>query len=159
MPTVLETIECMIGTTGSILVPIENPLDIDITLKSHVSNPDHFAVVPELIDLNGYEQGTFELQFRPSSLSDVEETTVTIYHPLFGEMIYIATGQGLLPGVMPIVRLYSPLGEMGSHTIMFRNPFPFPLPTDVFLTGRTSTMTTTAVSLLSFTSFTYLFQI
>ena len=139
MPTVLETIECMIGTTGSILVPIENPLDIDITLKSHVSNPEHFAVVPESIDLNGYEQGTFELQFRPSSLSEVEETMVTIYHPLFGEMMYIATGQGLLPGVMPTVRLYSPLGEMGSHTIMFRNPFPFPLPTDVYLTGMTST--------------------
>ena len=79
MPTVLETIESMIGTTGSILVPIENPLDTNITLKSHVSNPDHFAVVPELIDLNGYEQGTFELQFRPSSLSEVTPLSSIVF--------------------------------------------------------------------------------
>jgi hypothetical protein len=44
------------------------------------------------------------------------------------------TGIGLLPGLMPLVNIFSPLGEIGSHTIVFRNPFSFPLPLDIFLT-------------------------
>ena len=138
LPTVLEPIECMVGTTGTLAVAIENPLAEEVTLHTMVSNTEHFAVVPDQITLEPYEQATFELQFRPSSLTEVEETTVTLTHPQFGELVYIATGQGLLPGVLPTVQMFSPLGEMGSHTIMFRNPFPFPLPADIFLTGMRS---------------------
>jgi hypothetical protein len=46
------------------------------------------------------------------------------------------SGVGLLPSVMQKVQIFSPLGEIGSHTIAFRNPFSFPLPVDVLLTGK-----------------------
>lgn len=135
MPTVLDQIECMIGMTGAVSVPLDNPLSEEITLQWYVSDPEHFTVLPETLTLGAYEQGSFEVHFRPSSLTDTEESTVTLSHPSFGELVYIASGVSGLPGVLPTVQLFAPLGEMGSHTIMFRNPFPFPLPADIFMTS------------------------
>ena len=82
-----------------------------------------------------YEQSAFELTFRPSSLTELAETTFILSNPSYGESVYEVSGMGLLPGLMPSVQIFSPLGEIGSYTIVFRNPFPFPLPVDILLTG------------------------
>jgi hypothetical protein len=52
----------------------------------------------------------------------------------FGEIQFAVSGVGMLPGMMPVVAVEAPLGEIGSQTIVFRNPFPHPLPLDVVLT-------------------------
>lgn len=134
-PTTVEVIECMLGQTKAQQVPIENPLAQPVTLSVRVSDPDHFSVVPDgPISLDPYSQTTFDLVFRPSSLTEIAYTTVTLIHPLFGELVYAASGKGSLPGMMPSGQVYTGVGDIGSHTVMFRNPFPFPLPIDIVLT-------------------------
>ena len=81
-----------------------------------------------------YQQSSFALTFRPSSLTEIAETTVILSNSSYGESVFEVSGAGLLPGLMSSIKIFSPLGEIGSHTIAFRNPFPFPLPVDILLT-------------------------
>eukprot|EP01041_Mallomonas_annulata_P004748 gene4748-9429_t len=144
-PTTLDVIECMLGSSKGMQVPLENPLDEMVTLNARVSDPDHFAVLPEgQITLEPYSQTTFDLVFRPSSLTETMYSTVTFSHPAFGELLFAATGKGLLPGVMSGIDLYAPLLEIGSQTLLFRNPFLHPLPVDVYLSDSMTAATPSA---------------
>ena len=114
----------------------------DILLDYFVCDPFNSLIINSiqfpycLLTQGPYEQSSFELTFRPSSLTEVAISTVIIANPLFGELVYDVSGAGLLPSLMPHVQMFSPLGEIGSHTIAFRNPFPFSLPVDILLTGN-----------------------
>lgn len=135
LPTVIDLCECMIACTKAITVPIENPLQEQIQLSISISDPEHFSVPTDVI-LSPYAQTSFDVVFKPSSLSDVVTSTIELSHPDFGTMVYQLSGKGLMPGIMPVCNIYSPLGEIGSHTINFRNPFPYPLPVDFVLSDE-----------------------
>lgn len=132
-PMQIDLIECMVGLTETVQVPIENPLTEQVSLTVSISDPDHFSISPDIVKLGPYAQTFFDVIFKPSSLSDIVEGEISLSHPNFGEMKYLVRGKGLLPGIMPSTELFSPLGDTGSHTIPFRNPFPFPLPVDFIL--------------------------
>ena len=132
-PTVVPAVECMMGDTKTVAVPIENPLSDEVILSVSSSDPEHFFVVGDEVVLGPYSQSSFALQFRPSSLTDVMHAEIVLSHPDFGSLQYHVSGKGLLPGVMPSAQVFSPLGEVGSYTISFRNPFPNALPVDVVL--------------------------
>jgi hypothetical protein len=132
-PTVLELMECMVGGTKVLLVPIENPLSEEVTLTVISSDPDHFFVPSDSIVLGPYAQSSFPLHFRPSSLTDLAYGELTLSHPNFGSLQFRASGKGLLPGVMPTAQVFAPLNELGSYTIAFRNPFSNALPVDIIL--------------------------
>ena len=133
-PTVVDTIECMLGATKVVQVPVENPLSVPVKLGVYVSNTENFSVQPEgLVALDPFSQTTFDLCFRPSSLTETASTTVILSHATFGQVRYEATGKGQLPGIMPSVQISTAIGEISSHTIVFRNPFPHPLPVDIIL--------------------------
>jgi hypothetical protein len=68
---------------------------------------------------------------------------VVLFNPSFGEIHFQVSGIGQLPGIMPITQMYAPLGEIGSHSILFRNPFPYPLPIDVILSEGSGAWTGT----------------
>jgi hypothetical protein len=139
-PTIMDDVDCMIGSVATVALPVDNPLNETITMQAMVLVPGsegQFSVTPDKITLGPYEHGNFELHFRPSSLTEAAEATIVLSNPSFGELEYQVTGIGLLPGLMPLVNIFSPLGEIGSHTIVFRNPFAFPLPLDIFLTDAT----------------------
>ena len=132
-PTVIDSVECMVGDTKTILVPIENPLSDEVTLSVTSSDLEHYFVTSDQVILGPYSQSTFPLQFRPSSLTDVAYAEIVLSHPDFGSLQYNVSGKGLLPGVMPSAQVFSPLGEVGSYTISFRNPFSNALPVDIVL--------------------------
>jgi len=132
-PIIIDTIECMLGNVQSIQVPLENPLSEQVTLVAKLSNSENFTVRPENITLEPYSQTSFDVVFRPSGLGDYVESSILFHHHKFGEMLFLVSGTGLLPGVMPTVNVSSEVNEMGSHSISFRNPFPYPLPVDIIL--------------------------
>jgi hypothetical protein len=133
-PIVLETIEAMIGSSDCVVAPIDNPLAEPATFSVHIEDPEHFSVTPEKIALGPYAQSTFQIHFRPSSLTDKVTSRVVLQNAKFGEIQFAVSGTGMLPGMMPTVHVDAPLNEIGSQTIVFRNPFPHPLPLDVVLT-------------------------
>eukprot|EP00607_Mallomonas_marina_P000132 CAMPEP_0182425546 /NCGR_PEP_ID=MMETSP1167-20130531/11992_1 /TAXON_ID=2988 /ORGANISM="Mallomonas Sp, Strain CCMP3275" /LENGTH=1275 /DNA_ID=CAMNT_0024606357 /DNA_START=182 /DNA_END=4006 /DNA_ORIENTATION=+ len=138
-PTQLDCIECMLGDSRSIAVPVENPLNEGVSLSVRISDSEHFSVYPEgQVFLEPYSQTTFDLVFTPSSLTEVAYSIITFSHPLFGELMFSASGKGQLPGVMPGVNLFAALDEIGSHTIVFRNPFHHALPLDVYINEETN---------------------
>jgi hypothetical protein len=63
-------------------------------------------------------------------------SSIILTNPQFGEIQYDVSGVGLLPGIMPTVLVDAQLGEIGSQTIIFRNPFAHPLPLDILLTNN-----------------------
>lgn len=132
-PIIIDTIECIVGDAKVINVPLENPLPEQVTLAVSVSDAEHFMVMNDTVTLGPYAQSFFPLTFRPSSLTEPARADIFLSHQTFGEVQYQVTGIGQLPGIMPMSRLYAPLGEIGSHAIMFRNPFPYPLPVDIVL--------------------------
>lgn len=81
---------------------------------------------------------------RPSSLNDVVKSFITLTNPQFGEIHYEVSGVGLLPGIMPTVLIDAPLGEIGSQTVEFFNPFPHPLPVNVVLSNALTQSTSDA---------------
>lgn len=133
-PTVVETVECMVGGTKIVPVAVENPLGEEVTLIVQSSDMDHFYVPSDQVVLGPYSQSTFPLHFRPSSLTEMAYAEVTLSHPNFGSLKYNVTGKGLLPGVMPTANVFAPLNEIGSYTFVFRNPFSNALPVDIVMT-------------------------
>lgn len=135
-PIVLDVIESMIGSTSIFNAPIENPLSEQVVFSVSVDDIDHFSTIPpDRIVLNSYAQTTFKINFRPSSLHDEVSTMITLTSPKLGEIQYYVTGRGVLPGTLSTIYVDAPLGEMGSQTIIFRNPFSHPLPIDIVLTN------------------------
>lgn len=47
--------------------------------------------------------------------------------------MYNLSGKGLLPGVLPTTIIEGPIFEIVSENILFRNPFPHPLPVEIIL--------------------------
>ncbi len=131
VPHKAPTVECMLGSAGSIELPLENPLAEETVLDVLVSDEEHFSVKQDTITLDPFMQTTFDVFFRPSTLGDLVEGQVTLSGEGFGIVHYIVSGTGLMPGVMPDVEIVSPLGEFRSHVIPFRNPFNYPLPIDI----------------------------
>jgi len=139
-PTVVDTIECMVGLTKSIRVSIENPLPNSVSFQAECSNPNHFFVTNEKITLGAYQQSDFEVKFCPSSFNEVMQATIKLINFKFGEMQYLVSGVGFLPGIMPTTIIDAPLNEIGSSTIVFRNPFSHPLPIEVVLAKQTNNL-------------------
>jgi hypothetical protein len=112
-------------------MPLENPLGESVTYVVGVSDLTHFMVQPDSITLGPYEQGSFDILFRPSSLTDEEHAEIILSHEALGSTHYLVSGRGMMPGNMPPVKINTTLTEIGSATITFRNPFPHPLPVDI----------------------------
>ena len=134
-PIILETIESMVGSVNTIHAPIENPLSEPVSFSVTLSDPDHFELKSDRISLGEYAQSTFEVSFRPSSLNETVTGLISLTNPQFGEIQYVVSGVGLLPGIMPTVTVTAPLSEIGSQTIIFHNSFNHPLPVDIVLTA------------------------
>ena len=83
-----------------------------------------------------YRNSFFDLNFRPSSLTEISNATVVISNPCSGDLINEFSGVGLLPGLMSPVKIFCPLNEIESHSILFTNPFSFPLKIEVSLSGE-----------------------
>ena len=133
---IIDTIECMVGLSERVAVPVENPLDVPIVLTASIGDSSHFAVSPEAISLSPYAQSTFDVTFCPSSFNETVNSDIILSNDKLGDVLYSVSGKGLLPGIMPAVNITAPMGEIGSHTIMFRNPFSYPLPLDVVLSEK-----------------------
>jgi hypothetical protein len=69
----------------------------------------------------------------PSSLNEIERSTIALTHPEIGAWRYEVEGRGELPGVMPEHRPEATVGEATSYMFTFRNPFKRVMSIDVVL--------------------------
>jgi hypothetical protein len=129
----VDMVECMLGAQQRIEIALENPLATEVLLEPIISDPQHFVANQKEILLQPYQQGVFELYFRPSSLNEIRTASVTVGDEDFGILEFQVSGKGLLPGVMPLVNMTASLDEFRSQVIPFRNAFSMTLPISISL--------------------------
>lgn len=135
-PIILECVECMVGQSKRIDLPVENPLGESVSFMVKTSDSKHFSISQEILALAPYAQTSFPVQFTPSALNEVVNGEILLIHSSLGVLRYVLSGVGLLPGVMPGINILSPVKELGSHTMSFKNPFRHPLPLDIVLSEQ-----------------------
>eukprot|EP00981_Chlorochromonas_danica_P012362 scaffold4845_cov159-Ochromonas_danica.AAC.14 len=132
-PVELGLVEAMLGTTISVPVLIDNPLPEDVTFHGRTDDAAHFSVSPNPVVLKPYTQESVNICFSPSTISEILQCNIYFDSKQLGEISYILQGTGLLPGLMTEVVIESPLDEISSRSVSFKNPFNYPLPVDVSL--------------------------
>jgi hypothetical protein len=138
-PIVLDDVDCMVGLETTVSIPIDNPLTENVSVNLNVYDSDQFLLPSSVLSMGPYAQTSFDVIFRPNNFSDSTEATITASHPKFGEVIYVIRGIGTLPGTMPNIDVFAPLGEMSSTTINFKNPFNHALPVSFILDDFSAT--------------------
>jgi len=140
-PVRLKPVACAVGTKVSIPVPVENPLGKELLMECIVSNPTNFGLGEvsgsnKEVVLPPYGALVLSLDYAPSSLGQVESTTLSLRHPDLGALEFEASGKGELPGVMPEVTPEAMIAEPTSSMITFRNPFKQPMTVDIKLSSE-----------------------
>ena len=128
-PLVIDDLRAHISSYSFHPVEIENPLGQDIELEQMISNQNNFKVAlpgyhsmyrPLVVE--AYGLATFHIIYTPSAIDEVEEATITLWHPSAGKWAYICKGLGLRPAVMETQFVSAPVGQSSSNVIAFRNP-------------------------------------
>lgn len=133
LPIELDLIETMLGCDGDIIASVENPLGHTVSFSLSVDDSLHFLIPNNKLVLAPFMQTQFVVKFRPTSLGEEVSTLLHLYSEDLGEILYNLRGKGLLPGLMPSITIESPLDTIVSKSIVFRNPFPHPLPIETLL--------------------------
>ncbi|KAH8069936.1 hypothetical protein JL721_5473 [Aureococcus anophagefferens] len=131
-PTRLDVLECAVGARTSTMVTVENPLNREITLVTQVANRANFVVEPS-VSIPPYGSVDVEIQYVPSEIGVVQESTVVLRHDVLGDWEYVASGAGTTPGLMNEHTPSAIVGEPASYMFSFRNPFGMPLDVDIDL--------------------------
>ena len=131
-PTRLDVLECAVGARTSTMVTVENPLNREITLVTQVANRANFVVEPS-VSIPPYGSVDVEIQYVPSEIGVVQESTVVLRHDVLGDWEYVASGTGTTPGLMNEHTPSAIVGEPASYMFSFRNPFGMPLDVDIDL--------------------------
>jgi hypothetical protein len=140
-PIELSMMEAMLGTEVTVMVNVENPIGESVTFTVESTNSEHFYYAAgsgssSKFTLAPFQSTAIPITFRPSSLGDIISAEVVLTNRKVGEMRYLCTGRGLLPGVISSMNIDGPLHEIVSQSIIFRNPFPRPVHIDVVLTDE-----------------------
>ena len=130
-PENLEPMRCSVGLRSRQKVQLENPTNEVIKLKSDVSNQLNFRVLPPVVVIPPYGMGTAEIEYTPSSLDEVQQSSVVFKNSKLGTWKYFVEGQGDPPSIMDSVEVFSAIGIRASATFSFRNPFSEPISVNV----------------------------
>jgi hypothetical protein len=138
-PIEIPLMEAMLGTEVTVMTNVENPIGEPVTFFVESTNSEHFYYAAgsessSKFILAPFQSTAIPITFRPSSLGDVISAEIVLSNRKVGEMRYMCSGRGLLPGVMPSTNIDGPLHEIVSQSIIFRNPFPRPVHIDIVLT-------------------------
>eukprot|EP01033_Poteriospumella_lacustris_P004189 gene4189-2988_t len=146
-PTELPLVEAMLGAEAIVTATVENPLGEHVVFAVESTDAEHFfianggganggasAASSMRVAVAPFGTATVPITFRPSSLNETVTAELVLTHRAVGELRYRVHGRGLLPGVMPPLRIDGPLHEIVSQSILFRNPFARPVAIDVTLT-------------------------
>ena len=87
-PTVIPRMECMMGTSVSTKIEVENPLAEAVDFDTSIEDNDCFRLEHDQFRLLPYTQSAFNIHFTPARLNEYEHGTVIVYHPKFGEIKY-----------------------------------------------------------------------
>ena len=131
----ISQMECMMGSSVSTKVPVENPLSEEVVFAIQVADSDAFSTEESNIVLGPYGHGSFTVVFTPAKINAKESCGITLSHPSFGQVKYEVTGVGLMPGNMEPIEMSSTIGVLGSYTVPFQNPFRHPLPIEIILSS------------------------
>ncbi|KAH8082149.1 hypothetical protein JL720_8676 [Aureococcus anophagefferens] len=91
------------------------------------------TVVEPSVSIPPYGSVDVEIQYVPSEIGVVQESTVVLRHDVLGDWEYVASGAGTTPGLMNEHTPSAIVGEPASYMFSFRNPFGMPLDVDIDL--------------------------
>lgn len=132
----VDTIECMIGTSCKTRILVENPLGESVVFDMKLSGGNGaFLIEQESVVVAPYGQNYFIVNFTPDKLYNSTPCYVSLEHVKFGEIQYELIGSGQLPGNMPLTEISSSVNILGSYVISFYNPFIHALPINIILTN------------------------
>jgi len=115
-----------LGKTAIATVKLENPLPEEtIRVSIHSTNPRNFKPVTSEVVISD-QPGTFDIEYRPSSVGANETGKIIASHPSIGEFVYECVGQGTPPTAMDPVKVVAEVQRTVSSMLTFRNPFPSP---------------------------------
>ena len=130
-PVELPLLRCSVGGKATHAVPITNPVGEELVLTLRNDNARNYSLTgPEGKGLVLPPYGDIEAQltFTPSAIEEEHRAVLVLTHPKLGELVYHARGVGHFPrDDMPLTEVTAPLGQTGSSTISFHNPFGEPL--------------------------------
>eukprot|EP00898_Chlorokybus_atmophyticus_P004603 jgi/Chlat1/5143/Chrsp33S08970 len=108
-------------------VTFNNPLDVQVALRSASSNPRNFTLVPNTITLPARGSAEARVEYTPSSLNVEEEAEIEAGDAAVGSWVFRCRGRGTPPTMMEPQVVGAMLGQTVSSLVTFRNPFPVPL--------------------------------
>lgn len=132
-PLHLDTMVCAVGARVSTDIPVENPLDHEITLVSRCSNSVNYSVEPEVFNIPPYGSKKAKIFYSPSDIDVLQTSDISLHHAELGDWEYTVSGKGIEPGLMNEHVPIAVVGEPTSYMISFRNPFVTRLEIDVVL--------------------------
>ncbi len=122
-PEQLQDMECCVGLRSRQKVQLENPTGQQIQLISVVSNQLNFRAIPNQITVPPYGTAVAEVEYTPSSINEIQKSSVVFRNSKLGAWKYVVEGRGNPPSTMETVEVFSPMGVRESATFSFRNPF------------------------------------
>mmetsp|Transcript_28943 Transcript_28943/g.66987 ORF Transcript_28943/g.66987 Transcript_28943/m.66987 type:complete len:2816 (+) Transcript_28943:96-8543(+) len=128
-PTVLPDMVAEVGKTANYMMLLENPTDEPILVTARVTNTRNYSVTmpPQGLAIAPWDQAEVPLVYTPSSLSEVEDATISFHDDVAGDWVYKVQGRGVEPSDMDQVTVTCAIGASSSNIIDFRNPFGFPI--------------------------------
>lgn len=132
-PQQLPLVTAAVGTCAQVPVTIENPLGMELALSCTVDNSVNYSCVPPILNVGPYASATLQLEYRPSSLGEVEACRLIVGHAAVGNWEFDVEGRGELPGVMDELRTEATIDEPTSCLFSFRNPFQQPMECTIVL--------------------------
>lgn len=120
------------GARGSTVLDIENPLDEEVLVAlSCPDNPRNFIVAPPSVTVPPFGVGKFRVTYAPSSLNQLETGTIVATNEEAGTWTWSVSGRGAEPTKLPATDIFVTLGQTGSGSVSFQNPFHEPIYVDV----------------------------
>jgi len=131
--TRLDFGEVQVGSSKTIEISIENPIDQILQLKSSLANSRNYSVKPSVLLIQPRASQTVSIRYTPSTIDEKQNGVVAFTHPQLGDWVFPCSGVGSRPESMPTTTIVTAVGSKASRTLTFKNPFGQKLKIDVSL--------------------------
>ncbi|KAK8858256.1 hypothetical protein M9Y10_013357 [Tritrichomonas musculus] len=139
---IMAPLSCVVGSTKSEVITLENPLNSQVVFKVENDNPKNFHVVTignsPIITIPPNGQMMIEVRFIPSSISVKSYATINFSSRIIGDFTYRFSGYGKPPIPASPTVVKSMIQVASSGQIKFLNPFPFSSKFEVVLQSESS---------------------
>ena len=121
--THLDLIECEIVKNAAQYITLENPTGQELHIDYRSSNPTNYEIIPEKIVIPPFESIRVCIQYSPSNLDIIENSTIVLDNENVGKWKYYCKCIRLLPTLMEPQPISTSVRNSTSSMLSFKNPF------------------------------------